>query len=40
MEYLDPTVQQEVSSSNLHVQNLQEREKGELPLEKPKKAGR
>jgi hypothetical protein len=40
MEDSDPPVLQEVSSSNLQVHNLQEREEGELPPEKPKKTGR
>jgi hypothetical protein len=39
MEDSDPPVLQEVSSSNLQVLNLQEREEGELPPEKPKKTG-
>jgi hypothetical protein len=40
MEDSDPPVLQEVSSSNLHVLNPQEREEEELPLEKPKKTRR
>jgi hypothetical protein len=39
-EDTDPLVQQENTSSNLHAQDLHEREEGELPPEKPRKSGR